>query len=301
MRLRSLVRGGSLRSGLTLTLTLLAVVAGPVAAYIWGGTHYAAQWLRTGLRAARGGGRSVRLYLFPAARDSAAGQGAAQDANYIEVAASSVLRVEQIPDPPAPPTPAAAPLALPLSCWNPRGLALLRSHRLRWARCWRGPGRGQHRRRSAGQCGAGGEQRQCPRRLPRRGRGLMQLMPGTATELGVPQLVRAGGEHRWRHGLSGRSADALPRRHRAVGCGIQRGAGGSGPVPRHSALRRDASVCGAGDPRVQPPQARRAGEPDGGRKVDGTPKCRTGERTDEESQGDGLARGSDCAGADCLL
>jgi soluble lytic murein transglycosylase-like protein len=48
-------------------------------------------------------GDRVRLYLFPAAR-TAASQAAADDANYIEVSASSVLRVEAIPDPPTPAT-----------------------------------------------------------------------------------------------------------------------------------------------------------------------------------------------------
>ena len=39
-------------------------------------------------------GDHVRLYLLPS------GRAAAGDANYIEVSASSVLRVEAVPDPP---------------------------------------------------------------------------------------------------------------------------------------------------------------------------------------------------------
>jgi soluble lytic murein transglycosylase-like protein len=51
-------------------------------------------------------GAHVRLYLF-----SSGGATAANDSNYIEVPANSVLRVETVPDPPAPPaaTPASDP------------------------------------------------------------------------------------------------------------------------------------------------------------------------------------------------
>src|SRR5208283_3458697 len=117
MRRSLITRGGSLRSGVA--LTLLAVVAGPwLRAY--GAEHIT---LRNGfeLDCARRevAGDRVRLYLLPTVRAGAAGQMAAQDANYIEVAANSVLRVEQIPDPPAPPPTAAAPLALPLVLLEP--------------------------------------------------------------------------------------------------------------------------------------------------------------------------------------
>jgi soluble lytic murein transglycosylase-like protein len=186
MRLRSLVRGGSLRSGLTLTLTLLAVVAGP-----WLRTYGAEHiTLRNGfeLDCARRevAGDRVRLYLFPAARDSAAGQGAAQDANYIEVAASSVLRVEQIPDPPAPPTPAAAPLALPLVLLEP---ARTGSSPLTPAEMGEMLARAGARHNidadllaSVVQAESNGNARAVSRAGAE---GLMQLMPGTATELGV--------------------------------------------------------------------------------------------------------------------
>jgi soluble lytic murein transglycosylase-like protein len=126
MRRSLIIRGGPIRSGLALTLTLLTVVAGSwLRAY--GAEHIT---LRNGFEfdcARREAvGDRVRIYLLPAsraqlpsARAGASGQGAVQDANYIEVAASSVLRVEQIPDPPAPPTTAAAPLALPLVLLEP--------------------------------------------------------------------------------------------------------------------------------------------------------------------------------------
>jgi len=105
-----------------MTLTLLAAIAGPcLRAY--GAEHIT---LRNGfeLDCARRevAGDRVRLYLLSGAGTlptSAAGQGAAQEANYIEVAASSVLRVEQIPDPPAQPAATAALPALPLVVLEP--------------------------------------------------------------------------------------------------------------------------------------------------------------------------------------
>jgi soluble lytic murein transglycosylase-like protein len=56
-------------------------------------------------------GDRIRLYLLPSLHTGATGQAAPGDANYIEVAASSVLRVETVPDPP-PPT-VASPLTSP--------------------------------------------------------------------------------------------------------------------------------------------------------------------------------------------
>jgi soluble lytic murein transglycosylase-like protein len=186
IRLRSLVRGGSFRSGLALTLTLLAVVAGPwLRAY--GAEHIT---LRNGfeLDCARRevAGDRVRIYLLSVARAGAGGQGAAQDANYIEVAASSVLRVEQIPDPPAPPTPAAAPLALPLVLLEP---ARTVSAPLTQAEMGEMLARAGARHNidadllaSVVQAESNGNARAVSRAGAE---GLMQLMPGTASELGV--------------------------------------------------------------------------------------------------------------------
>jgi soluble lytic murein transglycosylase-like protein len=56
-------------------------------------------------------GDRIRLYLFPSARVASPGQPASSDANYIEVSANSVLSVETVPDPPPPV--AAPPLVAP--------------------------------------------------------------------------------------------------------------------------------------------------------------------------------------------
>jgi soluble lytic murein transglycosylase-like protein len=167
-------------------LTLLAVVAGPwLRAY--GAEHIT---LRNGfeLDCARRevAGDRVRLYLLPAVRAGAAGQMAAQDANYIEVAASSVLRVEQIPDPPAPPTPSAAPLTLPLVLLEP---ARTVSAPLTPAEMGEMLARAGARHNidadllaSVVQAESNGNARAVSRAGAE---GLMQLMPGTASELGV--------------------------------------------------------------------------------------------------------------------
>ena len=191
MRLRSLVRGEPLRSGLA--LTLLAVIAGAWL-HAYGAEHIT---LRNGfeLDCARRevAGDRVRIYLLPAARDSAAGQGAVQDANYIEVAASSVLRVEQIPDPPAPPTTAAAPLALPLVLLEParKGPSPLTpaTSPLTPAEMGEMLARAGARHNidadllaSVVQAESNGNARAVSRAGAE---GLMQLMPATASELGV--------------------------------------------------------------------------------------------------------------------
>jgi soluble lytic murein transglycosylase-like protein len=194
-------RCSPLRSGLALTLTLLAVVAGPwLRAY--GAEHIT---LRNGFEfdCARRevAGDRVRLYLFPAAgallpaaRDSAASQGAAQDANYIEVAASSVLRVEQIPDPSAPPPntaaplspPAAAPLTLPLVLLEPARTvtALLTPAEMgeMLARAGARHNIDADLLASVVQAESNGNARAVSRAGAE---GLMQLMPETASQLGV--------------------------------------------------------------------------------------------------------------------
>ena len=190
-------RRSSLRSGLTLTLTALAVIAVPCL------PAYGAErvTLRNGFEfdcARREAvGDRVRLYLLPAAgallqtgTRAAAGQGAAQDANYdanyIEVAASSVLSVEQIPDPPAPPAATAAPAALPPALPQPAHAA---SSPLTSAEM------GEMLARAGAQHNIDAdllasvvraESNGNARAVSRAGaEGLMQLMPGTASQLGV--------------------------------------------------------------------------------------------------------------------
>jgi soluble lytic murein transglycosylase-like protein len=184
MKLRFKLRREPLRFGLT--LTLLAAIAGPSP------RAYAAEHitLRNGFEfdCARreAAGDRVRLYLLPAAgslmpaaRVAAAGEGAAQDANYIEVAASSVLRVEEIPDPPA-------PAALPLVVLEP---ARTVSAPLTPAEMGEMLARAGARHNidadllaSVVQAESNGNTRAVSRAGAE---GLMQLMPGTALELGV--------------------------------------------------------------------------------------------------------------------
>jgi soluble lytic murein transglycosylase-like protein len=204
MKRRSLLRCGLLRSGLT--LTLLAVLAGPCLP-VYGAEHIT---LRNGFEfdCARRevAGDRVRLYLLPAAgallpavgallpavgallpsaRAGAAGQGVEEDANYIEVAASAVLRVEKIPDPPSL-VPVAAPLALPLVLLEP-------------ARTASSPLTPAEMGQMLAQAGARhnidadllasvveAESNGNALAVSRAGaQGLMQLMPATASELGV--------------------------------------------------------------------------------------------------------------------
>lgn len=101
----------TLRSRLALTPLLLAAVAS-VCAPAFAAEHIT---LRNGaefdcVRQEAAGDR-IRLYLLPAARAITPGRAASDDANYIEVSAASVLRVEIVPDPPPPAV--ASPLASP--------------------------------------------------------------------------------------------------------------------------------------------------------------------------------------------
>jgi len=187
-----------LRSGLI--LTLLAVMAGP-SLPVYGAEHIT---LRNGFEfdcARREAvGDRVRIYLLPdagarlpSARAGASGQGAEENANYIEVAASAVLRVEQIPDPPAPPPPTAAPLALPLVMLEP---ARTGPSPLTPATSPLTPAEmGEMLARAGAQHNIDAdllasvvqaESNGNARAVSRAGaEGLMQLMPGTASQLGV--------------------------------------------------------------------------------------------------------------------
>jgi Transglycosylase SLT domain len=58
-------------------------------------------------------GDHVRLYLIPSAHPSSSAQVVPEETDYIEVPATSVLRVDIVPDPPAPLVPSPAPTASP--------------------------------------------------------------------------------------------------------------------------------------------------------------------------------------------
>ena len=189
MKLRS-----PLRSGLTLMLAALSVIAGTFL------RAYAAEriTLRNGfeLDCARRevAGDRVRLYLLPATPGAAVGQAMAQDASYIEVSASAVLRVEQIPDPPALPAATAAPLSAPVA--DPPALPLVL---LDPARTASSPLTLAEMGEMLTRAGAlhnidvdllasvvRAESNGNSRAVSRAGaQGLMQLMPATASQLGV--------------------------------------------------------------------------------------------------------------------
>jgi soluble lytic murein transglycosylase-like protein len=177
----------------TLTLALLAAGAGPSP------RAYAAEHitLRNGFELdctrREVAGDRVRLYLNPAAgalltaaRVAVAGQGAAQDANYIEVAASSVLRVEQIPDPPAVPVAAAAPPALPLVLLGPARTVSAPLTAVEMGELLARAGARHNIDSDLLASVVAAESNGNARAVSRAGaEGLMQLMPGTALELGV--------------------------------------------------------------------------------------------------------------------
>jgi hypothetical protein len=123
-------------------------------------------------------GDRIRLYLFPTASTST--QAITGDAGYVEVSAGSVLRVETVPDPPPPPTqallrsPAPAPSAAQLTPAEVRQM-LTRAGTLHGnidvdllASVVQAESNGNTR--AVSRAGA---------------RGLMQLMPATASDLGV--------------------------------------------------------------------------------------------------------------------
>ena len=155
-------------------------------------------------------------------------------AGLFELKTEDVTGYETVPDPPrwlweSPSRNALAATRTPAD----------RKHGLRPAICtssFESRGGAQCRRRSAGQRGEGGERRICPRDQPGRGAGLMQLMPGTAQELGVAdsfapdENVRGGTAYLdW---LLTRYHDNIAL---ALGC-LQCRAGGGGPVSWDSAV-----------------------------------------------------------------
>jgi soluble lytic murein transglycosylase-like protein len=123
-------------------------------------------------------GDRVRLYLMPSAGASANAN--SSEAGYIEVSASSVLRVETIPDPPAAVVPATSRVAAPAGSEPPALTAAEMRQML-------GRAGALHNidsdlLASVVQAESGGDARAVSRAGAR---GLMQLMPQTAAELGV--------------------------------------------------------------------------------------------------------------------
>jgi soluble lytic murein transglycosylase-like protein len=182
-----------LRYGLTLTLTLtpLAVIAA-LCPQARAAEHIT---LRNGfefdcLRREPAGDR-VRLYLIPTARANSSAQAAPQDASYIEVSAASVLRVDVVPDPPAAPAP---PPPLPTPWLSSRSVAQGSAFTALAA-----PLTAAEMRQMLDRAGTlhnidtdllasivHAESNGNARAVSRAGaRGLMQLMPSTASDLGV--------------------------------------------------------------------------------------------------------------------
>ena len=194
-----MIQSSRLRSAFTLTALAVIAAACP---YARAAEHVT---LRNGaefdcLRQEPAGDR-VRLYLIPTAPASSSAQLAPDDPGYIEVSAASVLRVETIPDPPAPPT-----ANLLSSRSGAEGSASPATARPTPADI----------RQMLNRAGAlhnidadllasivHAESDGNPRAVSRAGaQGLMQLMPSTATHARRPQLLRARRKHlRW-HRLS---------------------------------------------------------------------------------------------------
>jgi len=131
-------------------------------------------------------GEKVRLYLMPGARAGVAvGQGSAEDANYIEVAADAVLRIERIADPVAEVVaPSAGTTAADAIATAGAAPALLTAAEMRGMLERAGV---RHNidadlLASVVQAVSGGNARAVSRVGAA---GLMQLMPGTAAGLGV--------------------------------------------------------------------------------------------------------------------
>ncbi|MBS1821449.1 MAG: lytic transglycosylase domain-containing protein [Acidobacteria bacterium] len=121
-------------------------------------------------------GDRMRLYL---AQASASGEG-----NYLEVAADAVVRVEEIPDPPA----AVVVSVTPAVSVMPSALALTREEmHTMLSRAGNAHNIDEDLLASLVRAESGGQVRAVSRTGAR---GLMQLMPKTATELGVTDSFR---------------------------------------------------------------------------------------------------------------
>ncbi len=170
-------------------LTLLAVIVG-VCLPVLCGRAYGAEHitLRNGFEfdCARRevAGDRVRLYLMPTARGSATSQGAAEDANYIEVAASAVLQVVKIPDPP--PAPVASPLPSVLAPVETAPTDVSAPTPVQMGQMLARAGALHNIDTDLLASVIQAESNGNVRAVSRAGaQGLMQLMPGTAAELGV--------------------------------------------------------------------------------------------------------------------
>ncbi len=169
---------------------------------------------------------------------------ASSDSDYIEISAESVLRVDPISDLPVPPAVAAAPLATPVANRIPLTSSGIRSMLDR---------AGALHDIDADLLASviHAEQWQCACRPFRAGaQGLMQLMPSTASDLGVSDSC-AGAEHRRV------TLDVLLRRYhndmRLAVAAYNAGLGSGRSLPRHPALRRDLRLRGPRHQRVQSP------------------------------------------------
>jgi soluble lytic murein transglycosylase-like protein len=133
-------------------------------------------------------GDRVRLYLMPSTRQALVANAAvdSEDAGYMEVSASAVLRVESIPDPPMPVAAVGSTSmsALPAGSVAQAPLTALNTAEMRQMLTRAGA---LHNididlLASVVQAESGGNVRAVSRAGAQ---GLMQLMPGTASELGV--------------------------------------------------------------------------------------------------------------------